>query len=192
MQAGSHESLSTASQRVMERLAEGLRRHPELLEQYIAISDRLQEVEVVPARMDVPEVVSPPIPATRRTRERLKMSAIKLLLERRIELVEKILEARADRLWDECMERKPWLLQPIESWLLEKHTRARQERHDVSRGYMSDSEIHGDARKEDRWKVRNYFEVYQSFLFIFIIVVNTRIFIFTFFIFNLSFYLPIL
>lgn len=151
----------------MERLAEGLRRHPELLEQYIAISDRLREAEPAPAPLDevvyepaataTPPQTPTPQPWTRTTtRERLRRGAIKVLLDRRVELVEKLLEVRSDRFWEDCLERKPWLLQPVESWLVERHARARQARADFCRGYVSDGELHRERRPdrpEDRWKV---------------------------------------
>ena len=149
-------SVASAPERVLERLAEGLRQHPELLEQYVALSDRLNGLpENDPPLRDPPtaEISLPDEQHQPRPSKRDKLCTLKMLLERRVELVEKVIETRAERAWEDCMEKRPWL-QPLETWVVERYkTRLRDMAN--NRGYSSDSEINSPkSKKKNGKKVR--------------------------------------
>lgn len=99
-----------------------------------------------------------------RTRDKLTMAALKLQVERRVELVEKLVEARAEKVWEECMEKRPWL-QPIETWIMDRHkARLKAIEEHQGRGYSSDSEISTPPRKMNAREVRDLLAAYMRLL----------------------------
>ena len=93
--------------------------------------------------MSAHEVAPEARPARRR--DRVRLSALRLLAERRLELLERMLETGAERVWEDCVERRPWL-QPLEAWIAERH-RARLA---DARGYSSDGELGAQRRRAAR------------------------------------------
>ena len=123
----SDERRKTSAGRILDKIAESLRKN-----------DQPEKMEIILDPNFLQRDQTDKEQPSRIKKDKFLVNSFKECIEKKKELFEKILENQVEKIWEDKIERHPWL-QPIEAWIVERQRKSIKT--SVDRGYSSDSEL---------------------------------------------------